>query len=155
MSPRVPLVVACLSLAPALLGTACSPAGSSPNEVIVAGLDYAFEAPDTLPPGPTLFRFENRGEVRHEMVLVRLKEGITLEDVMKGVREGGDPADFIEGGLGILLVGPGRTTANALHVDLLPGRDYALICNLRDSPEDPPHTELGMRASFHVGDGAG
>lgn len=123
-----------------------------PNEVTVVGLDYAFQAPDTLPAGPTAVAFENRGEVDHEMILVRLKEGVTLDQVMEALRTGGEPRDFTEGGPGILIAGPGRATESRLLVDLLPGRTYALVCNFQNEPDAPPHTQLGMRTSFQVAD---
>ncbi len=126
---------------------------SSPNEVTVIGLDYAFRAPDTLPPGPTTISFENRGEVDHEMILVRLKEGVTLDEVMEAARSGGEARDFTEGGPGILIADPGQTAASRLLVDLLPGRTYALVCNFRDEPDAQPHTALGMRATFEVSGG--
>lgn len=154
MSRRAPLLVTCLILAPTFFAAACTQAPPPPNEVRVAGLDYAFEAPDTLPPGPTVFHFENRGEVEHEMILVRLREGVTLDDVLEGAREGAESSEFVEGGLGILVVDAGEAAANQIFVDLVPGRDYALLCFLQDSPDDPPHIRLGMRASFHVSDGA-
>lgn len=125
----------------------------SPNEVTVIGLDYAFGGPRALPPGPTSIAFENRGEVEHEMILVLLKEGVTLDQVMEGVAAGADPAEFTEGGAGILIVGPGGTAASRLLVDLLPGRTYALVCNFQDEPEAPPHTALGMIAALEVGEG--
>lgn len=125
---------------------------SSPNEVRIIGLDYAFTAPDTLPAGPTSFAFENRGEVDHEMILVRLKEGVTLDAVMEAAAGGADPRELTEGGPGILIADPGETAESRLLVDLQPGRTYALVCNFRDQPEDPPHTALGMRAALRVAD---
>ena len=133
----------------ALLSVACS-SGESPNQVTVVGNDYVFQAPDTLPPGPTLFAFENQGEVRHEVVLVRLTEGTTMEQIMEAAQGGGDPSSLTEGGVGILLADPGQSAATRLHADLVPGRTYALICNLTDGPEEVPHTQLGMRDSFYV-----
>lgn len=126
---------------------------SSPNEVHVVGLDYAFTVPDRLPPGPTAIAFENRGEVDHEMILVRLKEGVTLDEVMEAVGGGGDPQDYLEGGAGILIADPGQTAESRLFVDLEAGRTYALVCNFQDTPDAPPHTALGMRAAFAVSDG--
>lgn len=137
----------------ALLSVACS-AGESSNQVTVVGNDYVFQAPDTLPSGPTTFTFENQGEVRHEVILVRLTEGTTMEQVMKAVQGEADPSTLMEGGLGILVAEPGQTTATGLHADLMPGRTYALICNLTDGPEEVPHTQLGMRDSFYVPEGA-
>lgn len=134
-------------------GLASCAGGASPNEVTVIGLDYAFRAPGTLPPGPTAIAFENRGEVDHEMILVRLQEGVTLENVMDAARGGGDPRELTEGGPGILIASPGQTAASRLLVDLQRGRTYALVCNFRDQPDDPPHTELGMFAGFEVAGG--
>ena len=148
-------VLAVLAFGVAVLTGACAPSESSPDDVTVGGLDYAFQAPDTLPPGPTVFHFENRGEVRHEMVLVRLKEGVTMQQLMEGVQSGSEPGEFIEGGPGILLAQPGQTTAAGLLVDLVPGRTYALVCNLRDTPDAQPHAALGMRDSFVVREATG
>lgn len=151
MQAREALVVA-VAIAIGPVGFAACTGDSSPNEVTVIGLDYAFTAPDILPPGPTAIAFENRGEVDHEMILVRLKEGVTLDQVMEAAAGGGDPGEFTEGGPGILIARPGQTTASRLLVDLQPGRTYALVCNFQDEPDDPPHTALGMRASFQVSD---
>lgn len=148
---RRPLVAATAvvaALLPALL-SGCTEEETT-NEVTVLGIDYAFDAPDTLPPGPTAVAFENRGQVPHEMILVRLKEGVTLEEVTQAVQGGSDPSEFTEGGPGILIAGPGETAASRLLVDLIPGRTYALVCNFQDEPDAPPHTALGMRTSFQV-----
>lgn len=150
---RRPLVAAKLTVAlgallPILL-TGCATRETT-NDVTVIGIDYAFDTPDTLPPGPTAIAFENGGQVPHEMILVRLKEGVALEELMKRVEAGDDPLDFTEGGPGILIAGPGETADSRLLVDLLPGRTYALVCNFQDEPDAPPHTALGMRSSLHV-----
>jgi len=135
--------------------TACVPEqaatpDSDPNAVTVVGVDYAFAAPDTLPPGPTVITFENRGAVSHEVILTRLKAGTTLEDVLNGVREGADPDDFTEGGAVVLIAAAGTTSESRVMVDLIAGRTYALVCSFQDEPEAPPHFQLGMRTSFYV-----
>lgn len=132
---------------------AASARATGPNEVTVIGLDYAFGGVGTLPPGPTAIAFENRGEVDHEMILVRLKEGVTLEQLMEAARSEGDPRELTEGGPGILIASPGQTTASRLLVDLEAGRTYALVCNFQDEPDAPPHTALGMLAAFQVSEG--
>lgn len=128
-------------------------ADAAVNAVTVIGLDYAFGGPRTLPPGPTSIAFENRGEVDHEMILVLLREGVTLDQVLEGVAAGADPGDFTEGGAAILIVGPGETAGSRVQVDLLPGRTYALVCNLQDEPDAPPHAALGMVAALEVSAG--
>jgi hypothetical protein len=128
------------------------PAGeeaAAPNEVTVIGLDYAFGGPRTLPPGPTVIAFENQGEVPHEMILVRLMEGVTFEEVMAAGESGGDPMSMMEGGPGILIAGPGETTPSRLMIDLRPGT-YMLVCNFQDEDDAPPHIALGMSATLEV-----
>ncbi len=46
-----------------------------PSTVTVTGLDYAFQAPDTVGAGLAIVAFVNRGTVRHEMFLLRLQVG--------------------------------------------------------------------------------
>jgi hypothetical protein len=132
--------------------TACAPEkgadDDAPNQVTVIGLDYSFGSPDTLPPGPTAITFENRGAVPHEMILTRLKAGITLDNVLEGIRQ-----EFTEGGASVLIADAGSTSDIRVLVDLLPGRTYALVCNFQDQPDAPPHIQLGMRKTFYVAGG--
>ncbi|HUF26089.1 MAG TPA: hypothetical protein VMM18_03810 [Gemmatimonadaceae bacterium] len=120
------------------------------NHVAVKGTDYAFDVPETLPAGPTAFTFENAGQVPHEMILVRLKEGVTLPQVLEAVRAGADPGEFTEGGTAILIASPADTAETRILVDLLPGSTYALVCNFVDGEGKPPHVALGMVKSIEV-----
>lgn len=74
----------------------------SPNPVTIRAVDYAFQFPDTILAGPTLFTFENHGTVRHEVIISRLKEGHTFAEVMAAKT----PAErnvALDGIIGILL----------------------------------------------------
>ena len=132
-------------------GVACTAREAAVNDVRVKGTDYAFDAPDTLPAGQTAFTFENAGQVPHEMILVRLKQGVTLPEVLEAASAGADPGDFTEGGAAILIASPGDTAGTRMLVDLLPGRTYALVCNFEDGAGKPPHVALGMAKSIEVG----
>jgi len=134
-------------LAAVLLG---SPAGPSDSirTVTVVGTDYAFAVPPILRHGPTAFTFENHGRVRHEMNLAALKQGITLDSVLHADL-GPARRALVEGG-GLLLAEPGERSPYQLLADLTAGRTYILVCTLRDAPDKPPHTQLGMFASFEV-----
>lgn len=142
------LVVLCM--AASLAGVACTAPQAEVNDVIVRGTDYAFDVPDTLPPGQTAFTFANGGKVPHEMILVRLKEGVTLPQVLQAVQTGSDPGEFTEAGTAILIAPPGDTARTRLLVDLLPGRTYAMVCNFEDGEGQPPHVALGMVKSIEV-----
>lgn len=128
---------------------ACTPTSEIP-EVIVGGLDYTFELAATLEPGPIKIGFENRGQVPHELVLARLRPGVTLVDMIAGITEGGDPDEFSDGFYGILVADPGEVTLGRLYVELESGRSYALVCMFEDEEGDPPHVALGMVRSFSV-----
>ena len=120
--------------------------------VAIVGSDYAFlRPPATLPAGRTLFSFENRGKVRHEMILVRLKPGVTPEELVRAatrVDTGG--REMVEHIVGILIIQPGDSTSGRLLVDLVPDRSYALVCRFRDKPDALPHSMMGMVAALRV-----
>ena len=138
---------------PAAILSACAsppPEVAIMQEIKVAGLDYAFQVPDSLSPGPTSFRFANSGKVPHEMILTMLKPGVTLGQLMAEMQAGRDPQALTEGLAGILIATPGTESMGALHVDLMPGRTYLWICSFQDTPDAKAHIELGMVASRTV-----
>jgi hypothetical protein len=112
--------------------------------VTVAGTDYAFQAPDTLPGGRTAISFQNRGRVPHELVMALLKPGISLEQLLERLRTGGDPQEFLDAMIGVLIARPAQSSGGELLVDLVPGRTYAIVCQFRDGEGQPPHVILGM-----------
>jgi len=118
--------------------------------VTVVGNDYAFvNFPKTIVAGPTLFAFENKGKVRHELSLVLLTAGMTLQQALdRGLSFSGRAvSDSIAG---ILIARPGEAAGGQLYVNLLKGRSYLVVCTLRDRPDAKPHTEMGMIATFEV-----
>lgn len=131
---------------------ACNP-DPAPPSVVVVGSDYAFALPDTIAPGPTSFSLENTGRVEHEVAMARLKPGVTLAQAWEAMQAGGDADALLAETVGVLFAQPGRGSAGRLVVDLVPGSTYALMCFLQDSPNDPPHSALGMMASFAVAQG--
>jgi hypothetical protein len=121
----------------------------APTQIDIIANDYAFmPLPKRIRPGPTIFTFANRGKVAHELSLARLKHGVAIDDVVKGVRAGGRPRDFTERSVGILIAQPAQSPDGRLLVDLRAGETYLLFCNLKDTPEAPGHLMLGMYTSF-------
>jgi hypothetical protein len=145
----------------------------------VGGVEYAFtDLPTSVPVGTSL-TFTNHGAEVHEMVLVRIADGVTesLEELLAMDAEGRDP---MEAGL-VEMVGdmplfaaPGTTAEGTLTLESV-GR-YVVLCfipqGLTDmsvleqlgpeaNPEDmppevqaimanPPHFTLGMIQEFTV-----
>lgn len=129
-----------------LFGLAVPESAQSFANVEVIGLDYAFRAPTSLPPGLTAFSFKNEGKVAHEVVIVRLRPGVTVDSLMKAH----DPARLTMIQLaGILVAGPGGAPLGRILVELTPGT-YLLLCNFRDGPDKPPHLDLGMMSMLQV-----
>jgi hypothetical protein len=116
----------------------------------VVGVDYAYKYPRTVSPGHHSFVFRDEGKVRHEMSLLLLKKGATLDSLLAIDKAGGDVFSIVESGDGLLHSRPGETALGALEVDMLPGREYVIFCGFRDDEKSPPHFKLGMYGSIKV-----
>jgi hypothetical protein len=121
----------------------------APRRVQVVARDYAFEAPDTLPSGEVSFELENRGAHDHELVIGRLRPGVTGRDIVAAHQRGLTlrqlpQAYLAEGAAGALLAQPGTRSPARLVVRLERGHAYVLFCQLRDSAGAPQHAVLGM-----------
>ncbi len=132
-----------------ILGYTTPLLAQTPRTVVIRGLDYAFQAPDTIPAGLTTFILDNQGTVRHELVLARLKEGHTLAEVI-GAKTSVERQAVLDGLVGLILAEHGTRALGSLVTDLTKGRTYVLICNLRDAPDKQPHLIQGMARVLYV-----
>lgn len=125
---------------------------AEPAQVAIVGVDYAFvKAPSELRAGPTLFSFENRGTKRHELSITLLKPGVVAESLMTGGERASMSSRAVSDSIvGILIARPGERAGGQLWAHLLPGRNYIVVCTLKDVPDAQPHTALGMIAGFRV-----
>lgn len=122
-----------------------------PRHVVITGTDYAFlQLPDTLPSGPTALSFANRGKVKHEMSVVRLRPGVSVQQVLERGPGAASSRALVDQLIGILIARPGEDSGGELLVDLKPGRRYLVICTLRDAPDARQHMTLGMIGSFEA-----
>jgi hypothetical protein len=120
------------------------------RSVEVVASDYAFQIPRELPPGPTTFHFRNSGKVYHEIAIIMLKPGVTIEQFVQAVKDQRQFAQ-IDAPIGILFAAPGRRSTSGLSTELLPGRQYAVWCNFRDTTTAPRHFEMGMYSVIKAG----
>src|SRR5690606_17385320 len=109
-----------------------------------------FAHPDTLPAGPTTIAFENRGLMHHELMLAKLKSGVTLEQALAANQAGDDVTTLLEDGASVLYASPGGRSSARRRVHLEAGRTYAVVCLLRDTEQAPPHAVMGMVGSIAV-----
>ena len=125
------------------------------EEVKIVGRDFAFDAPAVLGPGMTTFVFENPGQVRHEMIIALLRNGVTEQQIHEA-HQGGitlrkQLEQFGDGEiLGILLARPRQSSSGKLMVNLERGRTYLIICQIEDPQGMPRHNVLGMYRTFRV-----
>jgi hypothetical protein len=116
----------------------------------IVGTDYAFQYPRTLAPGRHHIAFANRGTVRHEVFFSLLKKGVTVEQTLALEKAGGDVRTLLDEDIGVLPAPVGMPVLGRLEIDMLPGREYAIVCTFSNDDKSPPHMALGMFGSIRV-----
>jgi len=108
--------------------------------------DYEFILSETsAPAGDIAFDVTNTGEYPHEMVVLQLPEGITVEDVFA------DESLFAQVQFfGFTYADPGADAFPLVMLDMEPGI-YTIVCFV-DVPEGIPHVMRGMILEFEVGE---
>jgi len=140
-----------IAAVPLLVGGAVFEAPAKPRAVEAIATDYAFQLPRELPPGPTTFHFQNNGKVYHEIAIIMLKPGATIDQVVEAAKvKTLSSASVTDALIGILFAGPGKRSTSGLSTELLPGRQYAVWCNFRDTTTAPRHFEMGMYSLINV-----
>lgn len=117
------------------------PTSEKANVVTVTAMDYAFQAPDTIPAGRTTFHLVNKGPDMHHIWLIKLEQGKTLEDLIEATRTPGPlPRWAVEvGGPNTPMPG-GESWAT---LDLEAGR-YVMACVIPARTDGQPHFMKGM-----------
>lgn len=125
-----------------------APMAAAPaTDLEVTLTDYTFEMGESIAAGERSIRVVNASSASepHEIVLVRLPDGATAEQVNEWMHsmEGPPPGEFIGG---ITALDPGES--GAFTADFTPG-EYAFLCPL-PSPDGELHTNKGMMHQFRV-----
>lgn len=100
--------------------------------------------------GLTSFHFRNNGKHSHEFNIFLLKPGVTIDQIVAAAKAGKPQTPMIEGAVGVLFAEPGSMAPAGLATNLLPGRDYGILCIFRDSANSPRHYAMGMYSVIHV-----
>lgn len=116
------------------------PDGSA-AQVAVTATDYAFDFDPAPSAGRTQFTMTNAGQERHVMLLFKIAEGATMDQVMESEGEEGVEEEFESDS-----AAPGETAV--LTTDLEPG-SYGMVCYIPNA-EGTPHLALGMTSEFSV-----
>jgi hypothetical protein len=114
--------------------------------VVIQLVDYAFRISAPLTAARHMIRVENTGAEPHEVGLLKLEPGKTMQDFEAWVRnlQGPPPASLV-GGVASFVA----NTDAYFEVDLTPG-DYVLLC-LVTAPDGRSHAEHGMIQHIRVG----
>lgn len=115
-------------------------------DITVKLVDYGFEPSKPITAGKHIIRIENAGKQPHELVLVRLAPGKTVQQLASWVEkmDGPPPGEPLGGVASIHPGGYGFITA-----DLTPG-DYGFLCFVPDSKDGKPHVAHGMVEQFKI-----
>jgi hypothetical protein len=128
-----------------------TPAPSPQVDQKIQLVDFAFTLPADLHSGEQTWEVVNFGKQIHHLVLVKLKEGVTIEEgeTYAQTQAGEDPADYANSHfLGALA--PGHSVY--MNVSLVPG-NYIVVCHIPDYSEGgdgEPHLAHGMMQSFTI-----
>ncbi|HEX2054490.1 MAG TPA: hypothetical protein VHJ78_12290 [Actinomycetota bacterium] len=104
-------------------------------------VDFAFDGDPTLKAGTNELRISNGGKQLHEINLVEIPSGKTIDDVVAWHRQqqGPPPAKFLSG----VAIKPGEDASATFEI--AEGRTYAFICAIPDFLGDfAPHITKGM-----------
>lgn len=111
--------------------------------------DFAFVGLSTLTPGQHTVTVTNKGPQPHEATLVKLSEGVTVEQLIAAFTSNeapSGPPPFTSAG-GIAGIASG--TESTMDIDVEAG-EYALICFIPDPATGKSHAALGMVGGLTV-----
>ena len=96
--------------------------------------------------GKQIWSVTNKGQQLHEINLMKLSTGKTIDDVMAWVMQPAGPPPFMNVG-GFQGINPGAT--GWMELDLAAG-EYIAICHIPDPATGKAHEQLGMVLPFTV-----
>jgi hypothetical protein len=123
------------------------PAVAAPKaDVTVTMRDFSFELPSSIKAGQQVWKIVNDGPQPHELALIKLASGKTMEDVTAFMHQPtGAPPFEDAGGMQGLSVG----ATGYAYLNLQPG-NYVALCHIPDPATGKAHEELGMVTPFEV-----
>jgi uncharacterized cupredoxin-like copper-binding protein len=109
-------------------------------------LDFSFALPAEVKAGKQVWKVVNEGKQVHEIAIIRLGEGKTMEDIAAFMEAPHGTPPFADAG-GFQAIDPGDM--GWLTLDLQPG-NYVALCYVPDPSTGHAHMEMGMVMPFTV-----
>lgn len=116
-------------------------------DVTINMTDFQFAMPAEIKAGKQVWKIINDGPQPHEIIIIKLADGKTLEEAYAWFAKPEGPQPFSMAG-GMQAMNPG-TPAGYINLDLQPG-NYVVTCDIPDAASGKPHSELGMVMPFTV-----
>jgi hypothetical protein len=102
-----------------------APRPRAPNDVTIVTRDFAFDAPDSIPAGITTIHVENHGPNLHQVAIIRLDSGHTVEDFRAALERKGSWPTWVTYLGGPTTTVPGTVATATVH---LPPGQYMIAC---------------------------
>jgi hypothetical protein len=115
-------------------------------KTVIRMANFAFVPSQPIESGVQWLRVENTGAKFHELVILELQPGATLESILKWRRRSGDPRPFTQIA-GIAAIQPGQHAYVELKAHT---GNYVLRCRIEDEESGKTHRELGMESEITV-----
>ncbi len=133
-----------------------SASSSEPTQLTVTASEpsegkYAFDVPDEVEGGTVQLTFKNDGAQAHELEILRVGDGITVDQVQKELLDQEDapiPDYLISAPGGSGGTAPGATNVSTISLEK---GTYVYFCTFSQDDE-PPHYQNGMLGEFTVKD---
>lgn len=101
---------------------------------------YGFGMDSVIKPGGHVFRVENQAEEPHEVDIVRIPDGSSVEQAMAWLKQPGGPPPFEPSG-GTMILSKGKVAYAGLTMRT---GQYMLLCFVPDTRDGRPHIAHGM-----------
>lgn len=121
-------------------------AAPTPNMVTFTAREFAFDGPDSIPAGLTMFHLNASGKELHHVQLLRLEQGKTYADFESAVKAGGPPPTWAVPYGGVNPPVPGGM---AIATQTMEPGNYAVVCFV-DGADKVPHIAKGMMKPLTV-----
>jgi uncharacterized cupredoxin-like copper-binding protein len=124
--------------------TATGQASEPQDDVAITLGDFSFALPEIPSAGEQTVGVVNGGKQQHEVVLVKLQEGVDVMHFLQSLQAGPPLGDFIGG------ISPIEPGAHGFFTQTFTPGDYALLCFLPDNASHALHFTKGMVVQFTV-----
>ena len=130
--------------------SAAPEAGTALPEISITARDFAFDVPAEIPSGWVSLTLTNEGEVNHHGIVMRLLDGVTMDDALAAIADEGDQTEISD--LEFFLPDTDPGSSNQATVEMAPGHwlIFSVSMDASTDGEMTPDLARGSIAEFDV-----